>query len=67
MRLVVFPEDLNLAAQVVVRTLYQLELTLLLVTLQVLPLYFLTAFVVTLDNLEQASLIMWVQVLVHYD
>ena len=62
---VVFPEDLDLAAEIVVRAPDKLVLTLLLVLLNVLPKHPGTALVVALYNLEQAALVMRLQVLEH--
>ena len=63
---VVLSKDLNLAPKVIVRAPHKLILTLLFVLLYVLSKYPCSALVVTLHDLEQASLVMRLQVLEHY-
>ena len=48
MHLVVFPQNLNLAAQIVVWTLHQLEFAEFFVLLHLLSLHFLAALVVAI-------------------
>lgn len=64
MVLVVLTQDLDLAAQVVVRTLHELELADGPVAVEVLPLDLRAALVLTLDDLVKAASIVRLQVLV---
>jgi hypothetical protein len=67
MRNIVLPQDLNFAAQVIVWTFHELVFTRLLVAVQVLPLDLLAAFVVTINDFIETSLIMRVKVLIDDD
>ena len=49
---IVLAHDLDLAAQLVIRTFHQLELTNFLMLLDVLPQRALSAFVVAFDDFE---------------
>ena len=52
MILVVFAQDLDLAAEVVVRAAHELELAHLPMPLQILPLNLVSTFIVALDDLK---------------
>ena len=62
---VVFPQDFNLAAKVVVGALDQLVLTRVLVLLNVLTQDSSAALVITLNDFEQTPFIVQLQILVH--
>lgn len=62
--LVVLPQNLNLAPEVIVWAFYKLELAHLPMSLQVLPLDLLAALVVAIDHLPEATLVVRLQVLV---
>ena len=62
---VVFSEDFNLAAEVVVGALYQLILAHIPVLLNILSEDFRAALVVALDDLKQTPLIVSLQILEH--
>lgn len=64
--LVVLPQDLNLASQIIVGTFDQLELTLLPVSLQILALNLLATLVVALDHFPETPFVVSLQILVHY-
>jgi hypothetical protein len=66
MSLIIFSEYLDLAAQVVIRALDQLEFALVFVSLQVLSLDLVATLVVTLNHFKQTALVVGRQIFVHY-
>lgn len=64
---ILLPQHLDLAAMVKVGALHQLELTLVSVTVNVLSLDSVAAFVFAFDDLKEAALIVRGEVLIHND
>ena len=62
---VVLPEDLDLAAEVIVWTADELILTYVSMLLYVLPQDLYTTLVITFDYLKEAALVMRLKVLEH--
>ena len=63
--LVVFPQDLNLASQIIVGAFDQLELTRLPVSLQILALNLVPTLVVALAHFPETPFVVCLQILVH--
>jgi hypothetical protein len=64
---VIFPQDLNLAAKVVIGALDQLKLADLSVPFEILSLDFASTFVVTFNDFAKAPVVMRLKVLVNND
>lgn len=61
---IVLSEDFNLATKIVVGALYKLKLTLVSMTIMMLPLYALSTSVFAIDNLIQAPFVVRWQIFV---
>jgi hypothetical protein len=63
---IILPQNLDLAPQIIIRTLNQLKLTSIFMPLQVLSLNFCAALIIAVNNLEQTAFIMDLHVFEHY-